>query len=135
MKETVAYLGLGTNLGDRRANLNMALDLLSAQPGLRLLRRSLVYETEPWGMADQPRYLNSVAEAETTLEPERLLDVCQTVEQGMGTSAGAQIRPPPDRRGYTALRQRCHPVAPPRNTPSQAACPGVRPRAAGGTGA
>ena len=93
MKETVAYLGLGTNLEDREANLGKAVELLSAESGLRLLRCSRIYETEPWGVADQPAFLNSVAEVATTLEPERLLDVCKAVEYRMGRRPGIRWGP------------------------------------------
>ena len=93
MKETVAHLGLGTNLADREANLERALDLLSAQPGMRLLRHSPVYETEPWGVANQPCFLNSVAEVATTLGPERLLDACKEVEHRMGRQPGTRWGP------------------------------------------
>ena len=93
MKETVAYLGLGTNLGDREANLGKALHLLSADPGLRHLRCSRIYETEPWGVADQPAFLNSVAEVATALAPERLLDVCKDVEGRMGRRPGIRWGP------------------------------------------
>ncbi len=93
MTETVAYLGLGTNLGDREANLRKALDLLSAESGLRLLRCSRIYETEPWGVTDQPAFLNSVAEVAATLAPERLLDVCKAVEDRMGRQPGIRWGP------------------------------------------
>ena len=58
MNETVAYLGLGTNMGDREENLRAALRLLSENDGVRLRRWSRVYETEPWGVTDQPKFLN-----------------------------------------------------------------------------
>ena len=93
MKETVAYLGLGTNLGDREANLGKAFHLLSADPGLRLLRCSRTYETEPWGVADQPAFLNSVAEVATALAPEKLLDACKDVEGRMGRRPGIRWGP------------------------------------------
>ena len=93
MSETVAYLGLGTNLEDREANLEKALALLSAESGLRLLRCSRIYETEPWGVADQPAFLNSVAEVATWLAPERLLDVCKDVENRMGRRPGIRWGP------------------------------------------
>ena len=93
MNETVAYLGLGANLDDQEANLGRALDLLSAESGLRLLRCSRIYETEPWGLADQPRFLNSVVEVATTLAPERLLEVCKDVEQEMGRQPGIRWGP------------------------------------------
>lgn len=93
MSETIAYLGLGTNLEDREGNLGKALDLLSAESGLRLLRCSRIYETEPWGVVDQPAFLNSVAEVATTLAPERLLDVCKDVESLMGRRPGIRWGP------------------------------------------
>ena len=99
MKATVAHLGLGTNLGDRTGNLRKALELLtaqlSAQSGLRLLRCSQVYETEPWGVADQPPFLNCVAEISTTLDPEGLLAVCKEVERQMGRQPGLRWGPRP----------------------------------------
>ncbi len=93
MSETTAYLGLGTNLGDRRANLREALRLLASEPGLRLLRCSQVYETEPWGVTDQPHFLNCVAEVAATLEPEALLTRCQAVEQEVGRVPGPRWGP------------------------------------------
>ena len=79
-----AYLGLGSNLGDRQAALTEALALLDATPGLRLVSCSSVYETEPWGVTDQPPFLNLAAGFETTLSPTDLLAVCQQVEQTVG---------------------------------------------------
>ena len=79
-----AYLGLGGNLGDRLAALKEALALLDAAPGMRTLSCSSVYETEPWGVADQPRFLNLVAGFETTLSPPDLLAVCKQVESRVG---------------------------------------------------
>ena len=93
MKETIAYLGLGANMEDREANLGKALDLLSAESGLRILRCSRIYETEPWGVADQPVFLNSVAEVATTLVPERLLDICKDVEGRIGRRPGIRWGP------------------------------------------
>ena len=93
MNETIAYLGLGTNLKDRKANLGKVLDLLSAESGVRLLRCSRIYETEPWGVADQPAFLNSVVEVATSLAPERLLDVCKDVENRMGRRPGIRWGP------------------------------------------
>ena len=90
MKEAVAHLGLGTNLGDRTGNLRKALLLAqSGQPPAL----SQVYETEPWGVADQPTFLNTVAEVATTLDPEGLLGVCKEVEQRMGRQPGLRWGP------------------------------------------
>ena len=63
---TLVYVGLGSNLGARARNLSAARRLLR-QKGLRILRRSRVIETEPWGVADQPRFLNQVLEGELSL--------------------------------------------------------------------
>ena len=93
MSEVVAYLGLGTNLGDRRDNLRQALALLADGPGLRLLRCSRVYETEPWGVAEQPRFLNCAAEVAVTLSPEELLAWCKEVEERLGREPGPRWGP------------------------------------------
>ncbi len=93
MNEVTAYLGLGTNLGDRWANLRDALRLLAAGPGLRLARCSQVYETEPWGVTEQPRFLNCVAEVESSLEPEPLLARCKEVEETLGRVPGPRWGP------------------------------------------
>ena len=78
------YLGLGSNLGDRLAALSDALRALDAEPGMKLLICSAVYETEPWGVTDQPAFLNLVARFDTSLEPTALLAVCQRVERLVG---------------------------------------------------
>ena len=78
------YLGLGGNLGDRLAALTEALSLLEDTPGLRRMTCSAVYETEPWGVVDQPSFLNLVAGFETTLRPVELLAACKRVEQTVG---------------------------------------------------
>ncbi len=78
------YLGLGSNLGDRRAALSDALSRLHAAPGLTLTACSSVYETEPWGVADQPAFLNLAAGFATTLPPAALLTACQSVEAKVG---------------------------------------------------
>ena len=80
----IAYLGLGSNLDDRLAALAEALALLDAAPGMRLASCSSVYETEPWGVTDQPRFLNLAAGFETTLPPGDLLGLCQAVESQVG---------------------------------------------------
>ena len=83
-ESVITYLGLGGNLGDRLAALKEALALLHATPSMRMLSCSSVYETEPWGVADQPRFLNLVAGFETTLSPADLLAVCKQVESQVG---------------------------------------------------
>ena len=90
---TKAHIGLGTNLGDRWANLRSALRLIADTDNVRLTRCSPVYETEPWGVADQPKYLNCVTEITTTLQPEPLLAVCKEVEQRLGRLPGPRWGP------------------------------------------
>ncbi|HEX2032423.1 MAG TPA: 2-amino-4-hydroxy-6-hydroxymethyldihydropteridine diphosphokinase [Actinomycetota bacterium] len=87
-----AYLGLGSNLGDRLANLQRAVDLLGER-GVRVLRSSRVYETDPVGGPDQPDYLNAVVEAETDLEPRPLLEACLAVEDALGRVRGERWGP------------------------------------------
>ena len=75
---TLAYVGLGANLGDRESAIRRAAELIGA------VRLSSVIETEPWGYEDQPRFLNAVAEVETSLPPRRLLDHLLDVERRLG---------------------------------------------------
>jgi 2-amino-4-hydroxy-6-hydroxymethyldihydropteridine diphosphokinase len=83
LTEIRAFLALGSNLGDRLANLRRAVELLDATPGIRVDRTSSVYETDPVG-PPQPDYLNAVAEVHTTLTARRLLDACLYVEEELG---------------------------------------------------
>ncbi len=78
-----AYLGLGTNLGDREANLERARELLTGER-LRITRASSIYETEPRDLAGQPWFLNQVIEVETSLFPLQLLERGLSVERAMG---------------------------------------------------
>ena len=80
----IAYLGLGSNVGDRMAALREALALLDATPGMRMLTCSSVYETEPWGVTEQPAFLNLAAGFETTLSPTDLLAAAKSVESRVG---------------------------------------------------
>jgi 2-amino-4-hydroxy-6-hydroxymethyldihydropteridine diphosphokinase len=81
---TVGYLGLGSNVGERREHLQAAVDLLPER-GVAVLASSSVYETEPVGeVLDQREFLNAVIRIETGLAPEALLDVCKAVERERG---------------------------------------------------
>lgn len=80
---TRAYLGLGSNVGDRLENLQRSVDLLSGR-GVRFLRSSRVYETDPVGGPPQPEFLNAVIEVEASGTAWDLLDACLTVENEMG---------------------------------------------------
>lgn len=79
----IVYLSLGANLGDREAHLDEALRRLE-QEGVRLLRRSSIYETEPQDFASQRWFLNLVAEVETVLFPRQLLRLALKIERQMG---------------------------------------------------
>jgi len=84
----IGHLGLGSNVGDRRAHLQAAVDALPGV-GVRVLASSAVYDTEPVGeVLDQPEFLNAVVRVETDLEPEALLDACKAVERELGRQAG-----------------------------------------------
>jgi len=80
---TTVYLGLGSNTGDRAAMLEAALERLEIA-GVRIARRSPVIETEPQYVLEQPRFLNMVVEARTTLEPAALLQTLQRIETALG---------------------------------------------------
>jgi 2-amino-4-hydroxy-6-hydroxymethyldihydropteridine diphosphokinase len=80
---TVAYLGLGSNLGRRARNLSAARRRLR-QKGARVLRQSRVIETEPWGVTDQPRFLNQVIEVDWPGTPRQLLRAAKAVEREGG---------------------------------------------------
>jgi len=86
------YLSLGSNVGDREAALARALERLAAA-GLRLLRISSVYETEPVDRPDQPWFLNLVVEAETELFPRMLLMRVQRIEYELGRRRAAPKGP------------------------------------------
>lgn len=80
----IGYLGLGSNAGERRANLQAAVELLFVH-GAVVLASSAVYETEPVGeVLDQRPFFNAVVRIETELGPEELLDACKAVEKALG---------------------------------------------------
>ena len=79
-----AYVALGSNLGDREQTLHDALDALAAEPGIAVVGVSLLRDTEPVGLADQPRFLNGAAALETDLDARELLDTLLAVEQRFG---------------------------------------------------
>jgi len=85
MKEHTVYLALGSNLGDRLANLKQAIDSLT--PQMEVKAKSSVYETLPWGYEDQPKFLNQVVKAKTYLDPEPLLKHLKRLEVALGRQA------------------------------------------------
>ncbi len=85
---TLAYVGLGANLGDRESTIRNAAALIGAR------RLSTIRETEPWGVEDQPLFLNAVAELDTELSARALLDRLLEVERELGrTRDGARYGP------------------------------------------
>lgn len=90
--ERIGYLGLGSNVGDRRAQLEAAVAALPRH-GVRVLASSSTYETEPVGeILDQPDFLNACLRVATALEPEGLLDACKAVERELGRETGSATR-------------------------------------------
>ena len=85
-EEVTVYLGLGSNMGDRKANLDTALGFLSQR--MRLGKMSSVYETEPVGNPNQPDFLNMACQAFFRLPPEALLALAKGIESRMGRRGG-----------------------------------------------
>jgi 2-amino-4-hydroxy-6-hydroxymethyldihydropteridine diphosphokinase len=81
----IGFIALGTNIGDRLANINKAIESLS--PEVNIIDRSNIsniYETPPWGYLEQPAFLNQVVEVRTSLSPLALLDYLKEIESNMG---------------------------------------------------
>ena len=76
-----AYLGLGSNIGNRELQLNEAIKILHAYQGIQVTQVSHIYETEPVGYPNQPKFLNLCIEIETELNPQSLLKCCLATEQ------------------------------------------------------
>ena len=76
-----AYLGLGSNIGDRKQQLLKAIDLSGNIKGIKVTKQSSIYETAPIGYTDQPNFLNLCLEIETELSPQQLLKHCLDIEQ------------------------------------------------------
>ena len=80
---SIVYIGLGSNVGDRHRNCLTAIELLR-QNGLLVARQSSMHETEPWGVTDQPEFVNMTVETETDLAPIKLLELLKKIEKDMG---------------------------------------------------
>lgn len=86
------YLGLGSNVGDRRGHLQAAVDALGAH-GVRVTAASSTYDTDPVGeVLDQPDFLNACIRIVTALDPEGLLDACKAVERELGRDLEGGLR-------------------------------------------
>lgn len=82
------YVGLGSNLGDRQALIDAAIARLEDHPAIAVAQRTAAIETAPWGVADQPPFLNAVVELRTTLAPLDLLRELQRIERELGRRPG-----------------------------------------------
>ena len=91
MTTSKVYLALGTNLGDRAGNLRAAMAALP--PYVRVLKKSLVYETQPWGVTDQPAFLNMVLKGKTSLAPMELLKYLKELETRLGRRPSIRYGP------------------------------------------
>jgi 2-amino-4-hydroxy-6-hydroxymethyldihydropteridine diphosphokinase len=90
---TIAYVGLGANLGPREVTLLRAVDLLAEADGVDVLAVSTLRETEPVGVVDQPAFLNGAVEIETALAPQALLDLLLEIERSLGRVRGERWGP------------------------------------------
>ena len=77
------YIGIGSNLGERKANIERAISML-ADSGIHIIARSSLHETAPWGVTDQPMFINAALKAETALSPFDLLTALKSIERRMG---------------------------------------------------
>lgn len=90
----IVYLGIGSNLGDREANIQRALSLLS-ENGMHILKQSSLMETAPVGGPPQGNYLNAALKVETALAPEKLLKVLKSIERKLGRKKTVRNGPRP----------------------------------------
>lgn len=94
MPETVAAcVALGSNLDDPRAQVRRGFEALAALPQSRLLARSRLYRTPPWGITEQPDFINAAARLETSLPPRALLDALRAIETRAGRVRGVRNGP------------------------------------------
>ncbi len=86
-----AFIGLGSNVGDREANIEAALEWISSHEQIELRSRTELIETEPWGLKDQPSFINAVAEVVTNLGPHQLLGELKRAEGELGRIKASQM--------------------------------------------
>ncbi len=89
----IAYLGLGSNVGDRDEYIEQAIFLLSKTQGIKVTKKSANYETEPEGNTDQPKFLNLAVQIQTTLDPYKLLSVLHDTENALGRERDVEWGP------------------------------------------
>ncbi|MBO4342401.1 MAG: 2-amino-4-hydroxy-6-hydroxymethyldihydropteridine diphosphokinase [Clostridia bacterium] len=88
-----AVIALGTNIGDRIGNINLAVRAVSRLPGVKIIDGSSVYETEPVGVTDQPKFYNAAILVEASVSPAMLLGGCLGIEAAMGRVRGEKNGP------------------------------------------
>jgi 2-amino-4-hydroxy-6-hydroxymethyldihydropteridine diphosphokinase len=88
----VAYLGIGSNLGYREENCKRAIGLLE-KAGIKVTNRSSMRETDPWGVKDQPKFINMAIEIETSLRPHDLLALLKKIEDKVGRKTSSRWGP------------------------------------------
>jgi 2-amino-4-hydroxy-6-hydroxymethyldihydropteridine diphosphokinase len=86
-EEVIAYLSLGSNLGDRRRNLERAVQRLGGLSGIRIGKVSPTYRTAPMGVREQPGFLNLAVEAHTNIQPRQLLHLLKNIERELGRTS------------------------------------------------
>jgi 2-amino-4-hydroxy-6-hydroxymethyldihydropteridine diphosphokinase len=89
---SIVHIGIGSNIGNRQENCREAVRQLASR-GVKVVKQSSMIETEPWGVADQPRFINMAVEAETDLAPENLLTALKDIEAAMGRTDAVRWGP------------------------------------------
>ena len=80
---SIVHIGIGSNIGNRQENCREAVGQLGLR-GVKVVKESTMIETEPWGVADQPRFINMAVEAETAFMPSQLFVILKNIEKNMG---------------------------------------------------
>jgi len=91
----VCYLGLGSNLGNRRKNIKKALDYLAKIKGIKIEKSSRIYETKPVGGPTQRKFLNAAIKIRTSLSPQLLLAALKKIEKDLGRKPTVRFGPRP----------------------------------------
>jgi 2-amino-4-hydroxy-6-hydroxymethyldihydropteridine diphosphokinase len=89
---SIVYIGIGSNLGDRKANCMRAIELLAGK-GIVVRKESSLYETDPWGDKNQPKFINMAIEIETELKPQDLLGILAGIEKEFGRKKSCKWGP------------------------------------------
>ena len=92
-KKVSAYIGLGSNLGDRAGYINSAIERIDRTEGMKVMKRSTLYETDPVGGPEQGKYLNAAVEVECTLKPMEMLKELTRVENEFGRTRPGKNHP------------------------------------------